>query len=150
VANEDFTQLEQLDTQTQQPPSTPLHVVVATEQEELTWSVLNAFGALPEVRVTGCRSMAQTRYVCALDPPQVVIVDMDILANDPLGLVTLANTGREHTHIVALSEHPVFEVGARFGRARLTFIQKPVSSEDLVLLLRLRLDDEPSLPAHVC
>jgi hypothetical protein len=44
----------------------------------------------------------------------------------------------------------VFEVGARFGRARLTFIQKPVSPEDLVLLLRVRLDDDPSLPSHVC
>jgi hypothetical protein len=75
---------------------------------------------------------------------------MEILQHDPLALVFLANTAREHTHIVALSDHPVFEVGARFGRARLTFLQKPVSSEDLVLLLRLRLDEEPSLPAHVC
>ena len=53
---------------------------------------------------------------------------MDLLTQDPLGLVSLANTGREHTHIVALSDHPVFEVGARFGRARLTFMQKPVES----------------------
>jgi DNA-binding NtrC family response regulator len=150
MANEESAQRHEATAHALPASSLPLHVVVATEHEELTWSVLNAFGSLPEVRVTGCRSMAQTRYVCALDPPQVVIVDMDILAHDALGLVTLANTGREHTHIVALSEHPVFEVGARFGRARLTFIQKPVSPEDLVLLLRVRLDDDPSLPSHVC
>jgi DNA-binding LytR/AlgR family response regulator len=94
--------------------------------------------------------VAQTRYVCALDPPQVVIMDMRILSQDPLALVTLANTIREHTHIVALSDHPVFDVGARFGRARLTFMQKPVSAEDLVLLLRLRLDEEPPLAVDVC
>ena len=51
---------------------------------------------------------------------------------------------------MALSDHPVFEVGARFGQARLSFVQKPICTEDLVLLLRLRLDEEPSLAAHVC
>ena len=37
--------------------------------------------------------------------------------------------------------HPVFEIGARFGNARLTFLQKPVSAHDLLLLLRLRIGD---------
>jgi DNA-binding NtrC family response regulator len=150
MASEETALVPEADAHKVAPASVPLHVVVATEHEDLTWSVFNAIGTLPQVRVTGCRTMTQTRYVCALDPPQVVIVDMEVLSNDPLGLVTLANTGREHTHIVALSDHPVFEVGARFGRARLTFIQKPVSCEDLVLLLRLRLDEEPTLPPDVC
>jgi len=128
----------------------PLHVVVAAEQEDLAWQVFNAFNDLPDVRVTGCRTITQTRYVCTLDPPHVVIIDMSLLSQDPLGLVSLANSGRENTHIVALSDHPVFEVGARFGRARLTFMQKPVEMQDLVLLLRLRLDEAPTLPSHVC
>jgi len=132
------------------PPTQPLHVLVASEQEELTWAVFDSLGSLPEIRVTGCRTIAQTRYVCALDPPQVIILDMPILTHDPLALVSLANTSRENTHIVALSDHPVFEVGARFGRARLTFLQKPIASEDLVLLLRLRLDESPPLPPDVC
>ncbi len=150
MANEKSSQL-----QASEPPHLPavpnhLHVLVASAEEDLTWSMFSALGGLSEVRVTGCRNMAQARYVCSLDPPQVVILDMEILRQDPLGLVTLANTAREHTHIVALSNHPVFEVGARFGRARLTFLQKPVSAEDLVLLMRLRLDEEPALAPNVC
>lgn len=150
MANKEFVAPQPAEASGAPVANLPLHVVVATESEELTWSVFDALGVIPEVRVTGCRSVAQTRYVCALDPPQVVIVDMEILQHDPLALVFLANTAREHTHIVALSEHPVFEVGARFGRVRLTFLQKPVASEDLVLLLRLRLDEEPTLPANIC
>jgi hypothetical protein len=130
--------------------SLPLHVLVATAEQELAWTVFNAFDELSEVRVTGCTTMSQTRYVSVLDPPQVIVIDMQLLAQDPLGLVSLANTARPHTHIVALSDHPIFEVGARFGRVRLTFMQKPVLMQDLVLLLRLRLDEEPALPAHVC
>lgn len=128
----------------------PLHVLVATEHQELTFAVFEALGALTEVRVTGCRDVAQTRYVCTLDPPRMVVLDMDILHQDPLALVNLANTARRHTHIVALSDHPVFEIGARFGQARLTFVQKPISPEDLVLLLRMRLDEQPVLAPDVC
>jgi DNA-binding NtrC family response regulator len=150
MANEEHAQIHESQSLGVPGAILPLHVLVASAQEELTWSVFNSIGSLQDVRVTGCHSIAQARYVCALDPPQVIIVDMNVLSNDPLGLVTLANTAREHTHIVALSDHPVFEVGARFGRARLTFIQKPVSNEDLLLLLRLRLDEGPTLPADVC
>jgi DNA-binding NtrC family response regulator len=150
MTNEELLRARAADAATSPPPSSPLHVVVATEHEDLTWSVFNALGALSEVRVTACRSAAQARYVCALDPPQIVIVDLQILEHDPLALVFLANTAREHTHIVALSDHPVFEVGARFGQVRLTFLQKPVAPDDLALLLRLRLDEEPTLAPDVC
>jgi len=153
AATMDYEETIQLRLTEDSPPiaeSPQLHVLVATEHEDLTWSVFNALGTTPQVRVTGCRTIAQARYVCALDPPQVVIVDMPILRHDPLALVSIANTAKEHTHIVALSEHPVFEVGARFGRARLTFIQKPISGEDLLLLMRMRLDEEPALAPDVC
>jgi DNA-binding NtrC family response regulator len=151
MTNEELLRPLELDATPAPSLSSPLHVVVATEHDDLTWSVFNALGSLPDVRVTACRSAAQARYVCALDPPQIVIVDLRILEHDPLALVFLANTAREHTHIVALSDHPVFEVGARFGQVRLTFLQKPVAPEDLALLLRLRLDEEePSLAPNVC
>ena len=136
------------------PPSSgtalPRHVVVATLEPDLTWSVFHAFEHQAEVRVTGCSSMTQARYVCTIDPPQVVVLDMRLLADDPLGLVNLANTARPHTHIVALSDSPVFEVGARFGQARLTFLQKPVKAEDLELLLLLKLDEDLPLASYVC
>ena len=130
--------------------SPPSHVVVASSEQELTWSVFNTFDELSHVRVTGCGSMLQARYVCTIDPPQVIVVDMRLLSDDPLGLVNLANTAPPHTHIVALSDHPVFEVGARFGRARLTFLQKPMAPEDLELLLRLKLDEDLPLATCVC
>ena len=130
--------------------SLPRHVVVASPEQEITWGVFHAFEKLSEVRVTGCSTMSQARYVCTIDPPQVVVLDMRLLADDPLGLVNLANTAQPHTHIVALSDHPVFEVGARFGQARLTFLQKPVVAEDLDLLLRLKIDEELPLATTVC
>ncbi len=132
------------------PSGLPQHVVVATFDQDLVWSVFNTFEASPEVRVTGCSTMTQTRFICSSDPPQVMVIDMRLLTDDPLGLVNLANTARPHTHIVALSDHPVFEVGARFGQARLSFIQKPVAAQDLELLLRLKLDEELPLASHVC
>jgi DNA-binding NtrC family response regulator len=132
------------------PKTLPRHVLVATDQQDLIWSVFNTFNQVDEVRVTGCSSMIQARYVCSADPPQVVVVDMRLLCDDPLGLVNLANTSNPHTHIVALSDHPVFEVGARFGKARLTFLQKPVVAQDLELLLRLKLDEEPPLAHNIC
>ena len=132
------------------PAALPRHVVVATLEPDLTWSVFHAFERQAEVRVTGCSSMTQARYVCTIDPPQVVVLDMRLLADDPLGLVNLANTARPHTHIVALSDSPVFEVGARFGQARLTFLQKPVSAHDLLLLLRVRIGGEDEARAEVC
>ncbi len=131
-------------------PEVLRHVVVASSEEDLTWSVFNTFDECAQIRVTGCSSMLQARYVCSLDPPQVIVVDMRLLCDDPLGLVNLANTAPPHTHIVALSDHPVFEVGARFGRARLTFLQKPMASEDLELLLRLKLDEDLPLATCVC
>lgn len=132
------------------PVAAPRHVVVATAEQAVTWCVFRAFEQRSEVRVTGCSSMVQARSVCALDPPQVIVLDMRLLAEDPLGLVNLANTAPPHTHLVALSDHPVFEVGARFGQARLTFLQKPVALEDLELLLLLKLDEELPLATHVC
>ena len=132
------------------PAGPPRHVVVATAEQAVTWGVFHAFEQLGQVRVTGCNSMTQARSVCAFDPPQVIVLDMRLLEEDPLGLVNLANTAPPHTHIVALSDHPVFEVGARFGKARLTFLQKPVAIEDLELLLLLKIDEELPLAAHVC
>lgn len=131
-------------------PPVPRHVVVATLEQDITWGVFHAFERLTDVRVTGCTSMTQARYVCTVDPPHVVVLDMRLLADDPLGLVSLANTARPHTHIVALSDYPVFEVGARFGRARLTFLQKPVMNEDLELLLLLKIDEELPLAHDIC
>jgi hypothetical protein len=80
----------------------------------------------------------------------VIVVDMGLLDGDPLGLVHLANTALAHTHIVALSNYPIFEVGARFGKARLTFLQKPLASQDFELLLRLKLDEHVPLAMSVC
>ncbi len=128
----------------------PRHVVVATGEQDITWGVFHAFERLSEVRVTGCASMTQARCVCAVDPPQIIVLDMRLLADDPLGLVNLANTAPPHTHIVALSDHPVFEVGARFGKARLTFLQKPVTAENLDLLLMLKIDEELPLATAIC
>jgi hypothetical protein len=44
----------------------------------------------------------------------------------------------------------VFEVGARFGKARLTFLQKPVTAENLDLLLMLKIDEELPLATAIC
>ena len=132
------------------PKGLPRHVLVATGEHDLTWSVFNTFDQVNEVRVTGCSSMTQARHICSTDPPQVMVVDMRLLADDPLGLVNLANTALPHSHIVALSDHPVFEVGARFGQARLTFLQRPAAAQDLELLLRVKLDEELPLASNIC
>ena len=75
---------------------------------------------------------------------------MTLLDHEPMDLITLANLSNCETHIVALTEHPVFEIGARFGKARLTFLQKPVSAHDLLLLLRLRIGEHDEREAKVC
>ena len=127
-----------------------VHVVISTREEDLLWSVFDGFSELATVRVTGCSTLPQTRQVCAADPPSFLIIDMDLLDHDSMDLVTLANLSDYHTHIVALSNHPVFEIGARFGKARLTFLQKPVSAHDLLLLLRVRIGGEDEARAEVC
>ena len=118
-----------------------VHVVVATREEELLWAVFDGFCELPTVRVTGCSTLPQTRQICAADPPTYLIIDVGLLEHEPMDLITLANLSDSQCHIVALTNHPVFEIGARFGNARLTFLQKPVSAHDLLLLLRLRIGD---------
>jgi hypothetical protein len=127
-----------------------VHVVVSTREEELLWAVFDGFSELPTVRVTGCSTLPQTRQICAADPPAYLIIDMTLLDHEPMDLITLANLSSRRTHIVALTEHPVFEIGARFGKARLTFLQKPVSAHDLLLLLRLRIGDGNEQLAGVC
>ncbi len=127
-----------------------VHVVVSTREEELLWAVFDGFSELPTVRVTGCSTLPQTRQICAADPPGYLIIDMTLLDHEPMDLITLANLSTSRTHIVALTDHPVFEIGARFGKARLTFLQKPVSAHDLLLLLRLRLGDGNEQLAGVC
>lgn len=126
-----------------------VHVVVATREEELLWAVFDGFCELPTVRVTGCSTLPQTRQICAADPAAYLIIDMGLLEHEPMDLITLANLSDSRCHIVALTTHPVFEIGARFGSARLTFLQKPVSAHDLLLLLRLQIGDGCSLTA-VC
>ena len=126
-----------------------VHVVVATREEELLWAVFDGFCELSTVRVTGCSTLPQTRQICAADPPSYLIIDMTLLEHEPMDLITLANLSDSQCHIVALTEHPIFEIGARFGNARLTFLQKPVSAHDLLLLLRLRLGDLDA-EASVC
>lgn len=125
------------------PTTSPdmVHVVVATREEDLLWAVFDGFCELPTVRVTGCSTLPQTRQICAADPPTYLIIDVDLLEHEPMDLITLANLSDSQCHIVALTNHPVFEIGARFGNARLTFLQKPVSAHDLLLLLRLRIGD---------
>jgi len=118
-----------------------VHVVVATREEDLLWAVFDGFCELPTVRVTGCSTLPQTRQICAADPPTYLIIDVGLLEHEPMDLITLANLSDSQCHIVALTNHPVFEIGARFGNARLTFLQKPVSAHDLLLLLRLRIGD---------
>ena len=133
------------------PASTPdtVHVVVATREEDLLWAVFDGFCELPTVRVTGCSTLPQTRQICAADPPTYLIIDVSLLEHEPMDLITLANLSDSQCHIVALTNHPVFEIGARFGNARLTFLQKPVSAHDLLLLLRLRIGDSHR-QAEVC
>jgi len=133
------------------PASTPdtVHVVVATREEDLLWAVFDGFCELPTVRVTGCSTLPQTRQICAADPPTYLIIDVSLLEHEPMDLITLANLSDSQCHIVALTNHPVFEIGARFGNARLTFLQKPVSAHDLLLLLRLRIGDSQR-QAEVC
>ena len=134
------------------PMSVPdmVHVVISTREEELLWAVFDGFSELASVRVTGCSTLPQTRQICAADPPNYLIIDMNLLENEPMDLITLANLSSRRTHIVALTDHPVFEIGARFGKARLTFLQKPVSAHDLLLLLRLRIGDGNEQLAGVC
>ena len=127
-----------------------VHVVVSTREEELLWAVFDGFSELPTVRVTGCSTLPQTRQICAADPPSYLIIDMTLLDHEPMDLITLANLSNCRSHIVALTDHPVFEIGARFGKARLTFLQKPVSAHDLLLLLRLRIGEEFDQQAGVC
>jgi DNA-binding NtrC family response regulator len=119
-----------------------------------TWPIkpthFDGFSELASVRVTGCSTLPQTRQICAADPPHYLIIDMALLENEPMDLITLANLSDCQSHIVALTDHPVFEIGARFGKARLTFLQKPVSAHDLLLLLRLRIIDAPEEHADVC
>jgi hypothetical protein len=131
------------------PADDMVHVVVATREEELLWAVFDGFCELSTVRVTGCSTLPQTRQICAADPPSYLIIDMSLLDHEPMDLITLANLSDSRCHIVALTKHPVFEIGARFGKARLTFLQKPVSAHDLLLLLRLRIGDG-MLQAGVC
>ena len=127
-----------------------VHVVVSTREEELLWAVFDGFSELPTVRVTGCSTLPQTRQICAADSPAYLIIDMALLNQESMDLITLANLSKCQTHIVALTDHPVFEIGARFGKARLTFLQKPVSAHDLLLLLRLRIGDHDEREAKVC
>ena len=126
-----------------------VHVVVATREEDLLWAVFDDFCGLPTVRVTGCSTLPQTRQICAADAPSYLIIDASLLEHEPMDLITLANLSDSQCHIVALTNHPVFEIGARFGNARLTFLQKPVSAHDLLLLLRLRIGDGQQR-AEVC
>jgi hypothetical protein len=127
-----------------------VHVVVSTREEELLWAVFDGFSELPTVRVTGCSTLPQTRQICAADPPSYLIIDMTLLDHEPMDLITLANLSNCQSHIVALTDHPVFEIGARFGKARLTFLQKPVSAHDLLLLLRLRIGEGYEQQVGVC
>ena len=127
-----------------------VHVVVSTREEELLWAVFDGFSELPTVRVTGCSTLPQTRQICAADAPSYLIIDMTLLDHEPMDLITLANLSNCRSHIVALTDHPVFEIGARFGKARLTFLQKPVSAHDLLLLLRLRIGEGYDQQAGVC
>lgn len=127
-----------------------VHVVVATREEDLLWAVFDGFCELPTVRVTGCSTLPQTRQICAADPPTYLIIDVDLLEHEPMDLITLANLSNCQSHIVALTDHPVFEIGARFGKARLTFLQKPVSAHDLLLLLRLRIGEGYEQQVGVC
>ena len=133
-------------------PETDLaHVVVATREEDFLWAVFDGFAELPSVRVTGCSTIPQTRQICTADPPGFLVIDMGLLEHEPMALMTLANLSNFETHIIALTEHPVFEIGARFGQARLTFMQKPVSAHDLLLLLRLKIgDDSENRQEDVC
>jgi len=127
-----------------------VHVVVSTREEELLWAVFDGFSELPTVRVTGCSTLPQTRQICAADPPSYLIIDMALLDHEPMDLITLANLSSCKSHIVALTDHAVFEIGARFGNARLTFLQKPVSAHDLLLLLRLRIGGNQDEQIGVC
>jgi len=113
------------------------HVLVATEDDDFQWSVFEGLKGREGLRVTGCPSVRQTRQICFSDPPDVIVVDLDLLANEPLALVSLASCAPTTTHIVGLTEHPVENVGSRFGDSRVSFLQKPVKVRDLVFLMAL-------------
>ena len=113
------------------------HVLVATEDEPFLWSVFEGFKGLSRIRVTSCSSVRQTLQICTWDPPGVIIMDLTLLAEEPMALVSLASIAEPNTHIIGLTNRPVQDIGARFGEARLTFLEKPVDVHDLLLLLKL-------------
>jgi len=113
------------------------HVLVATEDDDFQWSVFEGLKGHDGLRVTGCPSVRQTRQICFSDPPDVIVVDLELLANEPLALVSLATCAPATTHIVGLTESPVDNVGSRFGDSRVSFLQKPVDVGDLVFLMAL-------------
>jgi DNA-binding NtrC family response regulator len=120
------------------------HVLIATQDEDFEWSVFEGLRGHESLRVTGCPSVRQTRQICSTDPPDVIVVDLELLENEPLALVSLASCAPATTRIVGLTEHAVDDVGARFGEARVSFLQKPVDVNDLVFLMTL---DSFSVPA---
>ena len=100
------------------------------------------------VRVTGCSTLPQTRQICAADPPSYLIIDMALLENEPMDLITLANfSDSQESHRRA--DITRSSKSAPDRQCQATFLQKPVSAHDLLLLLRLRIGDLEA-EANVC
>jgi hypothetical protein len=66
-----------------------------------------------------------------------MVVDLDYIEGyGGVNLSGLAGSLRWETHIIALTDHPFFHAATRLGNARLTYVQNPVETEDLLDLLR--------------
>ena len=119
----------------------PLHVVVASGEECLQWTVLESFATHPRARVTACSTVGQCRQLCAADPPGLVIVDLALLNEEPSALLCFASLMRPETRLIGLTCRPTKADGAPNGRAGLSLIPKPVAPDSLIRVAR-------SGPAH--
>jgi hypothetical protein len=111
-----------------------LHVLVATAEEPLQWTVFESFATHPRARVTACSTMGQCRQLCAADPPGVVILDLDLLGDEPSALTCFARLMRPDTHLIGLTGSSKDDEEANSELVGLTLLPKPVAQDSLIRL----------------
>lgn len=114
----------------------PLHVVVASGEERLQWTVLESFATHPRARVTACSTVGQCRQLCAADPPGLVILDLALLDEEPSALSCFASLIRPDTRIIGLTCRSTAAAGKPTGGTGPSLIPKPVAPEHLVRAAR--------------
>jgi len=112
----------------------PLRVVVATAEERLQWAMLESFAAHSTVRVTACSTVGQCRQLCSSDSPGVVILDLDLLGDEPSALGCFASLMRPDSRLIGLTCGSTEAGGEWDGPARLVLVPKVVATEALVQL----------------